>query len=305
MAKKVKDPTIWQELKRILIEQLKEIEEMAPEVLMDNNPEALHDLRVACRRSRSALLQVKSAFNPDQHNQLLEIYKLVSQHTNRLRDLDVYLEKLQSYFELLPENMHSQLRSYIGRVKQRRTREAGKIHSLLKSNAFKEKFICLKSLLLSEDQPGKGPGADKSARSYSSKKIRKKYSKVVKAGMELVECPDHNALHELRIQCKKLRYLMEFFRGSFNKTRVNALIRKLKSLQNILGDYNDLTVQIAVLNEDIKRTRPAKTDIRAMLGGLQTALFLQRKSLQDEFNSVFINFGSKSTSQRFQKIFSP
>ena len=56
-------------------------------------------------------------------------------------------------------------------------------------------------------------------------------------------------LHNLRIDCKKLRYLLEFFTSLFPKTQMKLLIKQLKQLQDNLGDFNDLSVQQARLLE--------------------------------------------------------
>jgi CHAD domain-containing protein len=51
------------------------------------------------------------------------------------------------------------------------------------------------------------------------------------------------ALHGLRIDCKKLRYLLEFFRSLYPSSEIDPLVKALKQLQDNLGDFNDLEVQ--------------------------------------------------------------
>ena len=57
------------------------------------------------------------------------------------------------------------------------------------------------------------------------------------------------ALHELRKQCKKLRYLMEFFQSLFPKEQIKQLIKILKGLQDNLGEHQDLEVQEHTLKD--------------------------------------------------------
>ena len=49
--------------------------------------------------------------------------------------------------------------------------------------------------------------------------------------------------HELRKTCKKLRYLVEFFRSLFPRREMGRVITALKLLQDNLGEYQDLYVQ--------------------------------------------------------------
>jgi CHAD domain-containing protein len=51
------------------------------------------------------------------------------------------------------------------------------------------------------------------------------------------------ALHRLRIDCKKLRYLLEFFISLYKADDTARIIKPLKRLQDNLGTFNDLDVQ--------------------------------------------------------------
>ena len=51
------------------------------------------------------------------------------------------------------------------------------------------------------------------------------------------------ALHALRLQCKKLRYLLDLFAGLYDPDAIAGLLRYLKKLQDNLGDFNDCEVQ--------------------------------------------------------------
>ena len=48
-------------------------------------------------------------------------------------------------------------------------------------------------------------------------------------------------LHALRIRCKQLRYLLEFFRPAYGGL-LKAETRRLKKLQDVLGDFQDACV---------------------------------------------------------------
>jgi CHAD domain-containing protein len=73
--------------------------------------------------------------------------------------------------------------------------------------------------------------------------IYKRYRRIVKKGSKISETTPDEKLHELRIDCKKLRYLLEFFTSLFPENEMKKLVKQLKQLQENLGDFNDLSVQ--------------------------------------------------------------
>jgi len=60
--------------------------------------------------------------------------------------------------------------------------------------------------------------------------------------------PDYDALHEVRIAGKKLRYLLEFF-APVLKGRHEKIIKRLTTFQTKLGDLNDVVVSEVKLRE--------------------------------------------------------
>ena len=66
-------------------------------------------------------------------------------------------------------------------------------------------------------------------------------------------------LHKLRIECKKLRYLLEFFSSLFAQKEINYLIKQLKILQDNLGDLNDLSVQQDTLRKYVETDSNKRT----------------------------------------------
>ncbi len=66
---------------------------------------------------------------------------------------------------------------------------------------------------------------------------------MVKRGVQLSDPPPAEDLHRLRIDAKKLRYLLEFFGGLWPKKATSRLVKELKQFQDILGGSNDMAVQ--------------------------------------------------------------
>ena len=78
-------------------------------------------------------------------------------------------------------------------------------------------------------------------------KITKRYRKIQKSALKINNDTPDEAIHSIRIDGKKLRYLLYFFGGLFDEKKIKKAGKQLKRLQDKLGLFNDLTVQRAYL----------------------------------------------------------
>jgi len=83
-------------------------------------------------------------------------------------------------------------------------------------------------------------------------------------------------LHQVRIECKKLRYLMEFFSELIPDVTNVMLQKRLRRLQSRLGDFNDASVQQVSLITYWKQSRQ-DTDTALGLGGLVAILYQRQQ----------------------------
>ena len=63
----------------------------------------------------------------------------------------------------------------------------------------------------------------------------------IKKQIKLLD-PKHDAsetLHKLRIEYKKMRYLLESFGYLYEKKEIKKLLKEMKKLQNVLGQFHD------------------------------------------------------------------
>src|SRR5262249_8977288 len=67
--------------------------------------------------------------------------------------------------------------------------------------------------------------------------------KISHRAADLDETTPVEAVHELRVQAKKLRYLVDVLPGSAHDVDVKRVVVALKALQRVLGDFNDAHVQ--------------------------------------------------------------
>jgi len=270
-------------------------------VVEDYDTEFLHDLRVATRRTRACLTQLREALPTDEARRYGADFKSVAQRCNALRDLDVYLLEREHYYDVLPVHLHKGLDQYFKYVTRKRTRRQREFSAYLETNAFT-------SLLRDWEGFLQDPAAlvnDSPAIEVAGAKIQERFQRIIKRGRKIDDISPNARLHELRIECKKLRYLLEFFNSYYPQKKMNALVLHLKEFQDNLGEFNDLTVQ----QEDLGAyLRSSKSDVNsrlrdAAIGGLLTVLNSSQVAARKEFYRRFAAFDSRENRALYGELF--
>ena len=234
----------------------------------DLDTEFVHDFRVAIRRTRSALGQIKFVFPTKTTDRFKKDFAFVGKLSNELRDLDVYLLNEDSYKAMLPTALRDDIDPLFDHLRKKRSKAFQKVISGLKTKKYAKILQDWEAFLNKPVQDSATPSnAGIAINDLARKRIYKKYRSVVKAGNLILENAEDEMLHVLRIHCKKLRYLMEFFSSLFARKKINVLIAQLKKLQDNLGDYNDLCVQEEYLLNITKELPATQRQLKKTLGG--------------------------------------
>jgi CHAD domain-containing protein len=126
-------------------------------------------------------------------------------------------------------------------------------------------------------------------------RIARVYRQMVKAGGAVDDASPAETLHDLRMQGKELRYLLEFFGGLYSPTVVRPMVRTLKSLQDTLGRFQDREVQadlIRSLGDEIRMLDGGAASLMAM-GQLVERLGEQQAAARTEFAERFAAFAAR------------
>lgn len=283
-------------------------------IQQDIDTEFLHDFRVAVRRTRSALGQIKAVFPPESTDRFKEAFKVIGKLSNQLRDLDVYLLAEEEYKVQLAPFLRDQIDPLFVYLRQKRIQALQDVSDGLKSAAYRQVMADWEAFLAesetdAEETAVSSPGAPKAATpiiKLARRRIYKRYQQVMDAGQIILAQNQHGLMHSLRIECKKLRYLMEFFADLFPPDELGLLIRRLKLLQTHLGDLNDLNVQQAYLlhiADELPLTR--KHDRRALvaIGWLVANLEQKKTQAKAESAAAFSQFAAAENAELFAKLF--
>lgn len=285
-------------------------------IQQDIDTEFLHDFRVAVRRTRSALGQIKAVFPPESTDRFKEAFKVIGKLSNQLRDLDVYLLAEEEYKVQLAPFLRDQIDPLFVYLRQKRIQALQDVSDGLQSAAYRQVMADWEAFLAEPEADEaetavSPPGAPKAATpiiKLARRRIYKRYLQVMDAGQIILAQNQHGLMHSLRIECKKLRYLMEFFADLFPPDELGLLIRRLKLLQTHLGDLNDLNVQQAYLlhiADELPLTR--KHDRRALvaIGWLVANLEQKKTQAKAESAAAFSQFAAAENAQLFAKLFNP
>ncbi len=276
-------------------------------LLANIDTEFLHDYRVSLRRVRSVLSLFKGVFSERQTIKLKRTFSDLMAPTGRVRDLDVYLLEKYNYFKLLPPSLHEGAGIMFTMLEDERKQVQAALCRRLRSAKYNKHVSATLKLFSDASNFELGPNAQLGAYDYACALIWKRYRKVCKrARMITGETPDA-LVHDLRIDCKKLRYLMEFFGPLFDQIAFKRILKPLKKLQDNLGFFNDAAVQQEALIDFIQqRTNTqhrADAQLAMAVGGLIAVLDQRQKVERARVIANFQNFDSPQVRNTFRSLF--
>lgn len=217
--------------------------------------EQVHDMRVATRRMRAALRVFAEYLDVDAFKPFAKMLRRTARALGAVRDLDVFREKAQHYIETLPAERKSELDGLLVAWQTEYQRARRELIALFDSAAFArfktefDKFLRTPGAgaLPSETTDGK----------IIAHRVRNVLPMILLRGYADVRAYDEavkkidvplSQLHQLRIASKGLRYTLEFF-ADVLKPDAQALIERMKELQDHLGNLQDAVVACNILRD--------------------------------------------------------
>ena len=213
----------------------------------DLDTEFLHDLRVAVRRTRSALGQLDGVLDPAATARFSGPFRWLGNVTGTCRDLDVFLEDIAADLRDLDPATVAALGPVLELLRRQRADAHRVVARALRSRRFAALVDDWDAFLRAEPPAAGGADAARPLREVAVERIQRAYGRYVKHTRRLGSQPAAEGMHRLRIDAKKLRYLLEFFVNIVDREAGRTLVRELKATQDSLGRYHDLHVQQARL----------------------------------------------------------
>ena len=217
-----------------------------PGARLGDDPEELHDLRVAGRRL-DAILRQFQAFLPPEFLSVRATLKSVLNALGHARDLDVALGELQNFRRKLPKPDRAGLEPLEEHLVSERGRARAQMLKVLDSIWVRKSLQELTSLLTTPVAALEASAADLALHA-SPGMIRQRFRKLRKRADLLGADSSTDEYHEVRGQVKKLRYVLEAVADLYGKP-ADDMIRALRRWQENLGLQQDAAVAVQRLND--------------------------------------------------------
>jgi triphosphatase len=238
--------------------QLSAFVDEEPGTRLGDDPERLHDMRVASRRLRAALTLFADVL-PQHVVGLREELRWIGGVLGAVRDLDVQLQQLDGWRATLPEADRSALDALNALLEDQRAEARATMLEALDSRRY-ESFVSRFGRALRARPPRNSTVWSSPARDFAPALIEARFRAVRRAVDRLGPDSQAGDYHRLRIHGKRLRYALEFFAELYPKPTL-ALSKRLAALQDILGLHQDADVAIArlrgLVDEGADRLEPA------------------------------------------------
>lgn len=209
-------------------------------VRTDLDTEFLHDYRVSLRRTRSLLGQIKNVFPADTVAHFRTEFQWLARATGTKRDLDVLLLSLRQISESLPAGDLENLLTFLSR---KQLSEQRLLQEVLESKRYSDLLESWRAFL--QEPPGVHEPAD-AARpllEVASRRILRLHRRLIDQAVAIHDKTPAEAIHQVRIEAKKLRYMIDATRSLHDSEQLDPIIDSLKKVQSVLGDFNDAQMQ--------------------------------------------------------------
>lgn len=262
-------------------------------MLQSEDPEYLHQMRVALRRARTARRVFARAFGATAFVPATQELKWLSRYLGAARDWDVFvsetLSEVRDYFQ-----EHAGISALREKCEQMRQNRNDAAHEAVESTRYTEAMLRLGAWLNAETSlPAPDPQQSKSrktrlewsvkkfadnALTYGHEKLKKYHKRASRQGTE--------GVHALRIAVKEQRYTAEFVSDLYPRKRVKRYIKSLAMLQETLGAVIDAAVTERLLNEvgvaEVRGERSGTCEAKGIVLGWTARRGMAKRSELDE-----------------------
>lgn len=261
--------------------------------IADTDPEFLHELRVAIRRTRSVLAQGKGVLPSEVRARYREAFGRLGQLTGPPRDLDVYLIEWEAYVAPLGSIDAAALDPVRTELMARQDAAHRELATALRNVGTVEVLTSWRRWLA---DPAVEGGRRQHIGPVVVRRIERAQDKVLRDGRSITADSAPQRLHDLRKDTKQLRYLLECFGGLFAAKPRKAFVSQLKALQENLGAHQDAEVHLAQLRalaHDLHQRPDSDSDLLLAMGRLCDLLDRRGRQERERFATRFAAYDSK------------
>lgn len=272
--------------RKIILNELIHLRQHEDKVQAGDDHDAIHDMRVATRRTRSALRLLGGYYRRKHVKRLLKGLKALADALGAVRDLDVLLIDLRG-------RKDEQLSELVERLEQARAAAHDDLTEYIDGREYKTTLAQLAAFATAPDDLADiTPPAPIQVRHVVPVLLHEQLAAVrgfdpLFDGEEGAQ-PDFEALHDLRIAFKRLRYAVHFFRDALG-TSIDPFLGDLKAIQDHLGRLNDVVVFGKALAKLQK-----KLETPTAVDGILLSYQVESEAQASQFKAVWSKFNSRA-----------
>jgi CHAD domain-containing protein len=239
-------------MRRILYSQFRKATDVVPELWGDDSVEALHDLRVALRRLRSALVVFRPVIdNNPLRKKCIAVIRDFSREAGSYRDTDVWFESIRRFEKRKNFVPDAEWKLFTDKAQ---AIASGKVpEDIFSRTSLGEMFADLARFLRTDIGCMEYTPEKEALLSFAKKRVNRSAAKVY-ASFGDYRTWSVGEYHSFRRQCRKTRYICEFFAPLLGKN-VNMWARRFEAIAENLGTIHDIDVYLSEQN------RPGLPDV--------------------------------------------
>lgn len=252
---------------------LAQIDANATGAAAGRDPEYLHQLRVGLRRLRSTLRAFRALLRRRESTDFDGLLREILRALGAARDWDVFRRAQRD----------DSLARAAGRKSAAARRRARR---MLRSTQFRTTPRRL--LAWAKRTPWRTDADPEEPVAAFARRALRRLHNSLREDAAAVDWNNAAQRHKVRVKLKRLRYGCECFAAAYQKRGMRPYLKRLRKLQQILGEMNDITIQRMLLRElarDAGLRRPAAA-LRAALTVRERELKREAARAWDEFDSM-------------------
>lgn len=257
--------------------------------------EALHDLRVAIRRLRSAVRAYRDALHGGVGKKARRWLREIARATGAARDAEVLAERLRDWRGELGAADRSGAEWLLGRLDERKRSAYATLRSDTQPAIERVLATLRERLEVVEVKVHVREAAPEHTFAETTARLIRVAAAEMRARLAAVRgIEDEAHAHDARIAGKRLRYLLEPLRGTIDEAK--PVLSELKEIQDALGDLHDLHVLAA----EVAALEPESESVEA--GALAGIARRARAEAAERFAAIEARWLGDASGEFFARV---
>jgi CHAD domain-containing protein len=260
-----RDVTVSEVVRRAFAEGYERLVENESALRRGDDPEPVHQARVATRRLRSDLRTFEHFVDAHWADDLRGELRWLGSELGAVRDLEVQRDRLRGHAARLPPAEAAAARRVVRRLDADRAAAKTDLLAMLSQARYAQLHARLASAAVG---PTYTEAAFADAGRALAPVVRDRWKRVRRSVRRLGDNPPDEELHAVRVRAKRCRYAAEACEPVFEK-RSRRLARAMADVQEVLGEHHDAVVAGAWLAKTAHECSPAEAYAIGMLAQVE------------------------------------